>query len=61
MGPGFIPFTVETADILRDHSQVTQEVRLESNYKGPLNWIGGLFYFDEQMAIDSIAFDSLTL
>ncbi|SHH23854.1 iron complex outermembrane recepter protein [Massilia sp. CF038] len=59
-GPGFIPFTVETADILRDHRQITQEVRLESNYKGPLNWIGGLFYFDEQMAIDSIAFDSLT-
>jgi len=60
MGPGFIPFSVETADILRDHHQITQEVRLESNYKGPLNWIGGLFYFDEQMSIDSIAFDSLS-
>ncbi|MES2317391.1 MAG: TonB-dependent receptor [Pseudomonadota bacterium] len=59
-GPGFMPFPVETADILRDHKQLTQEVRLESNYKGPINWIGGLFFFSEDMAIDSIAFDSLT-
>jgi iron complex outermembrane receptor protein len=59
-GPGFMPFPVETADILRDHRQLTQEFRLESNYKGPLNWIGGLFFFDEKMSIDSISFDSLT-
>ena len=59
-GPGVIPFPVETADILRDHKQITQEFRLESNYKGPVNWIGGLFFFNEDMAIDSIAFDSLT-
>jgi iron complex outermembrane receptor protein len=59
MGPGFIPFPVETADILHDHKQLTQEVRLESNYKSPINWIGGLFFFKEDMAIDSIAFNSL--
>ena len=57
-GPGFIPFPVETADVLPDHSQWTQEFRLESNRKGPLQWIGGLFYFDEHIQIDSISFDS---
>ena len=59
MGPGFIPFLVETADILRDHKQLTQEFRLESNFKGPVNWIGGLFFFSEDMAIDSVGFNSL--
>ena len=59
-GPGFMPFPVETADILHGHKQLTQEFRLESNNRGPVNWIGGLFFFKEDMAIDSIAFDSLT-
>ena len=58
-GPGFIPFPVETADILHGHKQLTQEFRLESNNKGPLNWIGGLFFFKEDMAIDSIGYNSL--
>ncbi|MGZ8289754.1 MAG: TonB-dependent receptor [Telluria sp.] len=59
MGPGFIPFVVETADVLPDHKQFTQEFRVESNNKGPLQWIGGLFYFSEDIQIDSISFDSL--
>jgi iron complex outermembrane receptor protein len=58
-GPGFIPFVVETADVLPNHKQFTQEFRAESNYAGPLQWIGGLFYFKEDIRIDSIAFDSL--
>jgi iron complex outermembrane receptor protein len=58
-GPGFIPFVVETADVLPNHKQLTQELRAESNYAGPLQWIGGLFYFKEDIRIDSIAFDSL--
>ncbi len=57
-GPGFIPFPVETADVLPDHKQLTQEFRVESNTKGPLQWIAGLFYFDEHIQIDSISFDS---
>jgi iron complex outermembrane receptor protein len=56
--PGFIPFPVETADLLPNHHQYTQEVRAESNNKGPLQWIGGLFYFDEHIQIDSISFNS---
>jgi iron complex outermembrane receptor protein len=58
-GPGPIPFPVETADLLPNHRQLTQEVRVESNNKGPLQWIAGVFYFDEQIQIDSISFNSL--
>jgi iron complex outermembrane receptor protein len=58
-GPGYIPFVVETADVLPDHHQVTQEFRAESNYAGPLQWIGGVFLFREHIRIDSISFDSL--
>lgn len=58
-GPGFIPFVVETADLLPNHHQVTQEFRAESNTTGPLQWIGGVFYFREHIQIDSISFDSL--
>ncbi|WP_342114369.1 TonB-dependent receptor [Pseudoduganella sp. OTU4001] len=60
MGPGFIPFVVETADLIPDHKQFSQEFRVESNNKGPLQWIAGLFYFDEHIQIDSISYDSLT-
>lgn len=59
MGPGLIPFVVETADVLPSHRQFTQELRAESSNKGPLQWIGGLFYFSEDIQIDSISFDSL--
>jgi len=65
MGPNYpdqnayIPFTVETADLLPSHRQLTQEVRLESNTKDALQWMAGLFYFDEHIRIDSISFDTL--
>lgn len=59
MGPGVIPFVVETADLLPSHRQFTQEFRVESSNKGPLQWIAGLFYFSEDIQIDSISFDSL--
>ncbi|UVW29825.1 TonB-dependent receptor [Massilia sp. H6] len=59
MGPGYIPFSVETADLLPHHRQFTQELRVESNGTGPLQWIGGLFYFNEDIQIDSISFNSL--
>jgi iron complex outermembrane receptor protein len=59
-GPGTIPFPVETADLIPNHKQFTQELRAESNYKGPLQWIGGLFYFNENIQIDSISFDTFS-
>ena len=58
-GPGFIPFAAESADGLPDHRQITQEFRLESNYAAPLNWQAGLFYFDEDITVDSFNYDTL--
>ncbi|WEF30876.1 TonB-dependent receptor [Pseudoduganella chitinolytica] len=59
MGPGFIPFLVETADLIPNHKQISQELRAESSTKGPLQWIAGVFYFKEDIQIDSISFNSL--
>lgn len=59
-GPGFIPFSAETADGLPHLKQVTQEVRVESNTKDPLQWITGLYYFSEDLQVDSFNFDSMS-
>ncbi|MFO0217124.1 MAG: TonB-dependent receptor, partial [Burkholderiales bacterium] len=56
--PGVIPFTAESADGLPNHRQLTQEFRLESKGKG-MKWLVGLYYFDEEIDIDSINYDSL--
>jgi iron complex outermembrane receptor protein len=60
MGPGFIPFASESADGLPDHSQLTQEIRIASNGGGDLNWLVGVFYFDESIQVDSFGYDSLS-
>ncbi|MCG2586083.1 TonB-dependent receptor [Massilia sp. TS11] len=62
MGPDYgsqkavIPFDSQTADGLPDLKQITQEFRVESNYAGPLQWIGGLYYFKEDIQVDSFNF-----
>jgi iron complex outermembrane receptor protein len=59
VGPfGGIPFPLETADLMPNHRQFTQEFRAESSGKGPLQWIGGLFFFNENIQIDSISFNT---
>ena len=58
-GPGFIPFAAESADGLPKHRQITQEFRLESRDKGPLKWLAGLYFFDENVNIDSFNYDTL--
>ena len=58
-GPGFIPFDAESADGLPKHKQFTQEVRVESTGKGALQWLAGVYYFDEQLKIDSFNYSSL--
>ena len=58
-GPGLIPFTAESADGLPDHSQFTQEFRLESNEWGRFDWQAGVFWFDEDITIDSFNYDTL--
>jgi len=60
-GPYFnakLPFASETADGIPKHEQFTQELRLESDHKGPLNWQAGLFYFHEDYRIESFSYDS---
>ena len=58
-GPGFIPFDAESADGLPKHRQLTQEFRLESSTKGPFTWLGGLYWFDEAINIDSFNYSSI--
>ena len=58
-GPGVIPFASESADGLPDHRQITQEFRIESDTGHRFEWQAGLFWFDEDLTVDSFNFDSL--
>jgi len=58
-GPGSIAFDSETADGIPDHQQITQELRLTSNFDGDFNYQAGLFYFNEELTIDSYAYDPI--
>jgi len=58
-GPGFIPFPAESADGLSDHLQLTQEIRLSSATSDPLQWQAGLYYFFEDLTVDSFNYDTL--
>ena len=58
-GPGFIPFPSETADAIPTLDQITQEIRLESQLDGALNWQAGLYYFDEDYDTEFFSYDSL--
>lgn len=58
-GPGVINASSETADAIPDHKQITQELRLTSNFEGDFNYQVGLFYFNEDLTIESFAFDAL--
>ena len=57
-GDGSLPFASETADGIPKHSQFTQEFRVESNEWGDFDWQAGLFWFDEDITIDSFNYDS---
>jgi iron complex outermembrane receptor protein len=58
-GPGFIPFSVETAGGIKSLDQFTQELRAQSNYDGPLNWQGGLYYFYDDVQGESYDYDTI--
>ena len=58
-GPGFIPFDAESGDGLPKHKQITQEFRLESTGSGALKWLAGLYYFNEELNIESFNYSSL--
>lgn len=59
-GPGVgVPFTAETADGIPSLKQFTQEFRVQSNTKDPLQWLAGLYYFKENIQVDSFDFNTL--
>ena len=58
MGPGFIPFSSESADGIPDQDQYTQELRLSSNFAGDVNYQVGVFYFDEALTIENFSYDT---
>jgi len=59
MGPGFIPFPSETGARMPDHSQITQEIRFSSNELGQFDYQVGFFYFNEDLTINNLSFDTL--
>jgi len=58
-GPGTILFPAESADGIPDHDQLTQELRLSSNFTGDFNYQVGMFLFDEDLTIESFSYDTL--
>jgi iron complex outermembrane recepter protein len=58
-GPGVIPFASETADGIPKHSQLTHELRLESDSKQDVSWQAGVFVFKEDYKIESFSYDTL--
>ena len=57
-GPGSIPFLSETADGMPKHRQLTQELRVESNQPGPLNWQAGVYLFHEDYKVESFNYNT---
>jgi iron complex outermembrane receptor protein len=57
-GPGFIPFQSESAGAMPSLDQWTQEFRIASNGGGAVNWLGGFFYFNEEVNIDNFSYDT---
>ena len=58
--PDGFRFPSETADAIPKLNQLTQELRLASKNASGLNYLVGLFYFDEDLEIESYSFDTLT-
>src|SRR4029453_6182973 len=58
--PGFIPFPAQSQDNIPSLDQFTQEVRIASNNSGGLGYQAGIFYFDENLDIETFDFPSPT-
>ena len=57
-GPGEGLFAAESADGLPNHRQLSQEFRLQSNDWGRFDWQAGLFWFSEDITVDSFDYQS---
>jgi iron complex outermembrane receptor protein len=51
-------FPAESADGLPKHRQLSQELRIESNEIGRFDWQAGLFWFDENITVDSFSYNT---
>lgn len=55
---GTVPsFSVESADGIPDHSQFTQELRMASNELGAFDYQAGVFFFTEDLDIDTFHYN----
>ena len=59
-GPGFIPFQAQSQDDIPDLDQFTQEVRVASNNSTGLGYQAGVFFFREEVEIDTFDYPSPT-
>lgn len=50
-------FPAESADGLPNHRQLSQEFRIESDEWGRFDWQAGVFWFNEQIDVDSFSYD----
>ena len=57
-GPGFIPFQAQSQDNIPDLDQFTQELRVASNNVGGLGYQAGVFYFNEDLDVETFDFPS---
>ena len=58
--PGFIPFAAQSQDNIPSLDQFTQEVRIASNYNKGLGYQAGIFYFNENLDIETFDFGAPT-
>jgi iron complex outermembrane receptor protein len=58
--PGFIPFAAQSQDNVPSLDQFTQEIRIASNNTTGLGYQAGVFYFDEDLDIETFDFGSPT-
>jgi iron complex outermembrane recepter protein len=56
--PGFIPFAAQSQDNIPSLDQFTQEIRIASNNTGGLGYQAGIFYFDENLDIETFDFSA---
>lgn len=59
-GPGFIPFSAESADNITGHSQRTTELRLAGPVAPGIDVLVGGFFFREKLEIENLSFDTLS-
>lgn len=61
--PGNIPslkanlgqnWSLITGDSISDHYQITQEARVASDWDGPFNLLGGIYFYQENITIDQV-------